>query len=708
MKKLKKLWLIVAMGLVTLASCRKDERPEPQEMPKQAVGDSITFRLSAEIGFEEDEGDLKGLTFRLEDVNGKKIPCPQFANGQEVEVHTILKSSDGIVVAKTLKWGYEAHDKKLHLRQALHNIAIPQFNSDSGRRWYISGLMAPGTTLSGPGNTKVVLSGTRKLLGVSGNAGDSIGELNVPYAFGWTELKIETDNESNNNGFRHTTAKNSTSFQPLGSLIAYRLGNKLTMGRYTFTPRSFTVTSDAYSDQGTFELNTQITGPDPSATLPTWTALQAPMEYEFASDQPLEAIAYNRLGKTYYAWVMSNFPEPARASTRVMIEGESSRPETATYKDYTNTYFTDYTPATGSQGKVEKGKIHTLTAYATRRLGIPIEYVAEYNLAGGVSFTDMTINGVSQQPRGIKGNLRFSNVLPNGSLSPSPHSNDLSGYYNWYEVSGTHDNDQNPSSRNLKTMVDNTFGSDKYFIPEIDHWWGVYPAPNVASRAWTATSQSLDQNELMCVGYGEDTLRLSYTSDYSKAFTSPSDGNETTDDAILYAIRFKARKSNLTPMSHYWDFVNGEHSYPSALDNSMKCAYRYRRKRGSNAWINSNNTNINNRLTIDVVYLGQEEEEHETDIDAISNEGWWSTKQAEGKVISRIFPATGYTVKYTGATSRTFTMRGGWSGHWSASQSSSADAWYVRTNSSEVHGFNAWSFNLVLPVRLFKCTPDVQ
>lgn len=101
-----------------------------------------------------------------------------------MEVHTILKSSNGVAVAKTLKWRYDASKRKLVLKQNDgHSISVTGFNNDGGVRWYVSGLIG-GTLIDG--TTRVVFVGERVLRGVDGDVGDLVGSLNVPYAFGWT------------------------------------------------------------------------------------------------------------------------------------------------------------------------------------------------------------------------------------------------------------------------------------------------------------------------------------------------------------------------------------------------------------------------------------------------------------------------------------------------------------------------------------------
>lgn len=343
-----------------------------------------------------------------------------------------------------------------------------------------------------------------------------------------------------------------------------------------------------------------------------------------------------------------------------MLKGESSRPETATYKDYTKTYFTDYsTEGKTTQGRVTQGKVHKLTAKATTRVALPIEYVTEHNLAGGEGLT-YTLNsrtleqhGFTSQPAGIKGPLRFA----------SSHNNDQSGYYNFYRTVGRYHEFFNHNSLNLSMaeLID-TNGSritlqDKYFIPVGDQWWGVFPSPYIypgsgpysyKQRSWTSTDDALDELEVMSLGSGKDLFRQSYLSDYSKGFINPSRGSYNMDHGVLYAIRFKAPTNSCRPVTHSWgyDINTGSrprYTYPASPDNSLKCAYRFTHVGGEPIWSIAGNQTApgmhSTRLIIDVVYLG--EETNPTDLGAISDEAWWTTKRSEGRVLSRVFPFSG-------------------------------------------------------------------
>lgn len=670
-------------------------------------GETVTLSLSAEVSVDADEA--RALNHKLgANANGEVVPMPVFSDGELVDVHTILKSSTGTAVAKTLKWKYVASKKKLVLSQSDgHDITVSGFNNDSGVKWYISGLI--GGDLAG---TKVEFMGTRVVKGVDGNAGDALGSMSVPYAFGWTELTINTSSpKDGNNSHKYAevpTSKN-VKFKPMGSMLAVKLGTNQPAGSYTFTPKGFTISSNAWGDQGSFELNTTIPSTNPHTSLPTWkeSSCAGSMYYTFASGEEPGTIAHNQTtGKTYYVWVISHTTQPtAAADVRVMLKGESSRPETVTYKDYTNTWFTDYTTKAGTQGKVTQGKVHPLTAKASHRVALPIEYVTEYNLAGGEGLTATVAAGATTgylnspqiggiQPAGVTGPLRFA----------TSHDNDQSGYYNWYKIAGRHHADYNPDTRNLQAEVDATFGADKYYMPTIEQWWGVYPAVwpwGIMRRPWQATNEELNTTEWAGIGLGGDILRQTYESDYSRGFTSPYGSNDDENNAVFYAIRFQSRTRSCTPITHKWgyDATTGEQKpyiYPSAPDNSMKCAYRFTRVGGRASWeaYGSTAINLTNQFIVDVVYLG--EEATPTELATISDELWWSTKKSQDKVFSKIFPAAG-EITPTGGLG----LRDRWGLYHSYSQSANSQVYGVSFGAQNIFSANWNSMGYSYPARLF-------
>lgn len=213
------------------------------------------------------------------------------------------------------------------------------------------------------------------------------------------------------------------------------------------------------------------------------------------------------------------------------------------------------------------------------------------------------------------------------------------------------------------------------------------------------------------VGSGSDEIEQSYLSDYSRSFSV----NDATSDATIYAIRFKARVhlSCVPFKANWWDYdaASGStrpHTYPSAFDNSMKCAYRFRRVGGKLSWVQSNNENLTNRLIIDVVYLG--EESSPTELEAISDDSWWVAQSSAGKVISRTFPASGYIYMPAGhlPTSHVeLRERGLFGPHSSYSQrppgivSTLTHAWFSATSGESLDANRTMLMFYGLPVRLF-------
>jgi hypothetical protein len=77
-----------------------------------------------------------------------------------------------------------------------------------------------------------------------------------------------------------------------------------------------------------------------------------------------------------------------------------------------------------------------------------LDYVAEYNLAGGSIYNSPFISSV---PPGISPTAAQTD--PNLHWASS-HSNDQSGYYNWYVLTGENNDTYNP---NAKKLFDESF-----------------------------------------------------------------------------------------------------------------------------------------------------------------------------------------------------------------------------------------------------------
>ncbi|MGR4837052.1 BACON domain-containing protein [Bacteroides sp. 260] len=231
---------------------------------------------------------------------------------------------------------------------------------------------------------------------------------------------------------------------------------------------------------------------------------------------------------------------------------------------------------------------------------LPLEYVAEFNLAGGAQYGSRpnTPSLVTSAQTDV--DLRFANS----------HNNDQSGYYNWYVCKGIHSATYNLGGKNLFSDPFFTTGAGKgYHLPSRQELTSVF---SYDLRVKYGTSVNYPNVNEACEFGG---IKKTFANDYF------STGNGT-----CYALRFKKGIGHPNDGSPLTDF-------PQATDNSMLCAYRYTRV-GSFA----NNNNLTAQLKVECVYLG--EAGASMLIATISNDSWWSS-QPSANIVTRIFPATG-------------------------------------------------------------------
>lgn len=181
-------------------------------------------------------------------------------------------------------------------------------------------------------------------------------------------------------------------------------------------------------------------------------------------------------------------------------------------------------------------------------------------------------------------------------------------------------------------------------------------------------------------------------------------GDDATSNAVFYAIRFKGGKDNCYGQDAYWKYNPATNRseptyYPPALDNALKCAYRFTRVGGATSWSQANNENLTNQLIIDVVYLG--EESAQIELATISDESWWSAKKIEGQVISKTFPAAGYVASSYNPVSGRLEFRGRWVNLGSSSLGYINSMHYLYVEPSHILTGSTVVLNAALPVRLF-------
>lgn len=386
--RFKKIAFFAITSLVAF-SCNKE-----QETIATDSDTPLTLTLAAEVSVNDDA--LRALTFELEkNSKNQLVPMPKLNDGDKVPVHTMLKSTDGASAIATVNWTYKAQTKQLVLKNgdAGNSFVVSNFHPDNPARWYVSGFI--GGERNG---TQISFEGER-ILSPATNAGDAIEGLKVPYSFGWAAVEINTEsqvdaNNSHLHGFAQLPNQNLV-FKPHGALIAYKLGNNLS---HDINMEQFIVSSDSYGDMTTFDMNTELTeGKRPTYTLKSCANV---MPYSLRNKAFEKLPANTAHNKTYYAWVIAATDLPSEANTRVTFNGHPVVPRE---DDYTGKYLTSYEPSTRSKGLIAEGRIHTLRAMATASVRIPLEYLTEYNVAGG-ALDGYMVNPVRQTLRLVSKN----------------------------------------------------------------------------------------------------------------------------------------------------------------------------------------------------------------------------------------------------------------------------------------------------------------
>ena len=118
--------------------------------------------------------------------------------------------------------------------------------------------------------------------------------------------------------------------------------------------------------------------------------------------------------------------------------------------------------------EVRAGRLYTKVN--VEQIGkMPLEYVAEYNLAGGnhqygvVFSTSEDPSGIPSTPAQSDNHLRWA----------ASHENNESGYYNWYICKGIQNSAGNPSGKNMFNDAFFTSGAGKgYHLPSRWEWAG--------------------------------------------------------------------------------------------------------------------------------------------------------------------------------------------------------------------------------------------
>ena len=147
-----------------------------------------------------------------------------------------------------------------------------------------------------------------------------------------------------------------------------------------------------------------------------------------------------------------------------------------------------------------------------------MDYVAEYNLAGGSIYNSPFISSV---PPGISPTAAQTD--PNLHWASS-HSNDQSGYYNWYVLTGENNDTYNPNAKKLFDDVFFKLGHPGYGYHLPSRWelTGVFSYSG--NTQYDSPTNTSNVNEAIEFG----GIKKTFANDYF------SSGN-----GVCYALRFK-------------------------------------------------------------------------------------------------------------------------------------------------------------------------
>ena len=285
--------------------------------------------------------------------------------------------------------------------------------------------------------------------------------------------------------------------------------------------------------------------------------------------------------------------------------------------------------------EVRAGRLYTKVN--VEQIGkIPLEYVAEHNLAGGSQYI-FTFSS-SEEPSGIPSTSAQSDYNLRWAAS---HNNNESGYYNWYVCNGIQHSQGNPSGKNLFSDVFFTSGAGKgYHLPSRWEWAGVFCYIYGYGISLNSSIIHNDINEAIEFG----GIKKTFASDYAN-----------TGSNVTYALRFKPATG--APQD---DSGSSEIIFPKATDNRMLCAYRYE--------LIPTGPPLSSQIKVQAVYLGNS---FTGDINTIRDENWWTAQAATpGNVVTRIFPLAGEVqgstiLRYCGSkfsyqSSTAYYTSGGW------------------------------------------------
>lgn len=573
MKKLISTSIIAIVAIIALVSCAKQQ---DMKLAPGIKGQSIVLSIDTELGTESltalgfDDAQLRALQF---DLTGSSPKIKNSTNRWKTHLFFRKQGEPNMVGYVEYYFdidGLTSADsqgkRKIKLKGATREVTIHNITSPpkAGEVWYVIGILGGGKL--DQSKTKVDFLADPSIDDALRNT-----EARVPVASVWTKIDIDKDNKL------HT----KLAFKPQGVIINVDMVNNKFDGELTLEKSQLTTSS--ISNQGYFDFSVS----------------QNP-ESQVSSSQGPKWVFTDRQGEATYP-----------LSTRFKKGEHNNKLIWGMPTNGTNRITVGVFPySVKRKGSSSLGFISTVPVVASNayridleldRPKMPLEYVADYNLAGG----SLVRKGTTLRP-GMQGELRFA----------EDHLNNTSGYYDWYRSMGVTHPDYNPNGDNLFTheiAVKDEKGrttrmplKELYHIPSLEEWTGIFGDGN----------NTRSQFGYIAEYFGTDAVTIhGVRNTYKSVVKSEGTG-------IGYAIR-------LMDASGTQEAKTG---WPVATTNDMRTAYRYER---IGDFSGSDN---NSRLKVKSVYLGAG---FSGNINTIADESWWQTKEREGLVVTREFSASG-------------------------------------------------------------------
>ncbi len=447
--KLKHLFFN-AVAVMAFAACSSEaEEIKPAEKNSTAT---LQLEMTGQYGSGNTD-QTRALTF-----DGGDYPIFTHQEGTtNWQTHCFIRNEAGTAQFYALvDWNATTNDDgsiSLHIKNStltLQNSAGSDVTATAtlpkaGERWYIAGIAGGG-----------VLDDTKSNVSFAYNqaldAKLTANQARVPLAFGWTRFTIPSNTER--------APRIVVQFQPQGTLLGVYVNNRTNRGKAVVTSQ-LKVRTNALSQSGVFDYALTATRAD-YASAPKWT---------FANEQATTETIVRDInvpqdaGANCYIWAMPRTTAPT--------EGFSTKTYVGRYKTFAEGT-TDELPVKTEAFAAAKS-YHT--GLDIDRPRMPLEYVAEYNLADDDTFADS-------------------------------HANNASAYYSWDETT--------------TKFLSKTIDYKPYRLPQISDYRGIFP---IAGIGWNTNYSTPEQrSEWLTIG------DIAYNN-VASSYTSRGDG-------IIYGLKF--------------------------------------------------------------------------------------------------------------------------------------------------------------------------